>query len=141
MNSNDTNIRNQWGFSLLEVILIITLSAVASTMMFKYFGTFITDSAIPIHRLTQAMELKQSAEHITAYYKQDPTADLNLLKTSLESGPQVYGQNFTVVYNGFVKFVSQNDVGISAGDTQDLLKVKIIQNDTHEAITLLFARE
>lgn len=141
MNSNHTNLRNQKGFSLIEVILIITISAIAYTMMFQYFGTFITDSALPIHRLTQTMELKQTAERITQDYHENPAADLNILKTSLDNDPLLYGQNFTVLYNGFVKFVSRNDVGISDGETQDLLKVKIKQNDTNETITLLLARQ
>lgn len=134
-------IRNKKGFSLLEVILVITLSAVAFTMMAEYFGTTITDSAVPIHRLSDAMELKQIAERITEVYQQDSEADLNVLKDSLTNTPGVYGSNFTVVMNAFIKFVSQNDALVVSGDLEDLLKVKIRHNDTNETITLLFARE
>ena len=141
MNNNNTVIGNQKGFSLIEVIIIIIVAAIAFAMIFKYFGTFITDSSIPIHRLNHAMELKQSAERITEYYKQNPAANLNALKGSLNGNPDRYGQNFTVEYNGFIKFVSQNDTAISGGDTDDLLKVKIRHDITKETITLLFREE
>jgi prepilin-type N-terminal cleavage/methylation domain-containing protein len=133
--------RNQKGFSLIEVILVIILSSVAFAMMAGYFRTTMTDSALPIHRLSHAMALKQIAERITEAYNQDPTADLNVLKNSLAATPAVYGQNYTVVINAFIKFVSQGDVLALSGDPEDLLKVQIQQNDTNETLTLLFARE
>ena len=87
------------------------------------------------------MELKQTAEHITEYYRQDTAADLNTLKDSLNNDPVSYGSNFSVIYNGFVKFVSQDDAIISSGETEDLLKVKIQHSETNETITLLFVRQ
>jgi hypothetical protein len=100
-----------------------------------------TNSALPIHRLSHAMELKQIAERITEAYQQDPGADLNVLKNSLATTPEVYGQIYTVVINEFIKFVSQGDVLALSGDPEDLLKVQIQHNDTNETLTLLFARE
>ncbi len=125
----------------MEVIVIIIVAAVSFAMIFQYFGSFITDSSIPIHRLNNAMELKQTAERITENYHQDPSADLNVLKGNLSGNPSNYGQNFTVEYNEFVKFVSQNDTATSEGDPEDLLKVKIRHDTTNETITLLFVRQ
>jgi prepilin-type N-terminal cleavage/methylation domain-containing protein len=134
-------LQNQKGFSLIEVILVIILSSVAFAMMAGYFRTTMTNSALPIHRLSHAMELKQIAERITEAYQQDPGADLNVLKNSLATTPEVYGQIYTVVINEFIKFVSQGDVLALSGDPEDLLKVQIQHNDTNETLTLLFARE
>ena len=133
--------KNSRGFSLIEVIIIITVSAIAFAAMFTYFGTFITDSAAPIHRLAGSMELKETAERITEAYRQDTTADLNLLKNSLTTSPSQFGSNFTVVFNGFVKFASQNDTAIVSPDPEDLLKVKIQHATTNETLTLLFQKE
>ncbi|MCK5685573.1 prepilin-type N-terminal cleavage/methylation domain-containing protein, partial [bacterium] len=61
MKINRNLIQNQKGFSLIEVVIIIIVSAIAFAMIFPYFGTFITDSSVPIHRLNNAMELQQTA--------------------------------------------------------------------------------
>ena len=132
---------NNKGFSLIEIIVIIIVASVAFTMIFKYFGPFITDSSAPVHRLNSAMELKQTAELIIENYHQNTSANLNFLKNNLSTNPYIYGQNFTVEYNQFVKFVNQNDTAIATGDPEDLLKIKIRHNKTNEAITLLLVRQ
>ena len=134
-------IRNNKGFSLIEIIAIIIVASVAFTMIYTYFGSFITDSSAPVHRLNSAMELKQTAELIMENYHQNTSANLNFLKNNLSTNPYIYGHNFTVEYNQFVKFVNQNDTAIAAGDPEDLLKIKIRHNKTNEAITLLLVRQ
>ncbi len=132
---------NQKGFSLIEVIVIIVISAVAFSMMAVYFGSFMTESSAPIHRLTHAMELKQVAERITEPYRKNPSGSLAPKHWALDNSPGIYGQNFTVVYNEYVKFTGQNDTAISFGDPEDMLKVKIRHDTTKETITLLFIRQ
>ncbi len=134
-------IRNNKGFSLIEIIAIIIVASVAFTMIYTYFGSFITDSSAPVHRLNSAMELKQTAELIMENYHQNTSANLNFLKNNLSTNPYIYGHNFTVEYNQFVKFVNRNDTAIAAGDPEDLLKIKIRHNKTNEAITLLLVRQ
>jgi Tfp pilus assembly protein PilV len=141
MKSKNKFLYNSYGFSLIEVIIIIVVSAVAFSMMFQFLGSSVTDSSVPIHRLSYALELKQIAERITENYKQDTTADLNSLKDSLTNHPDWYGSNYTVAYNGFIKFDSQNDVAISGSDPEDILKVTIMHNNTSETITILFIKE
>ncbi len=132
---------DQKAFSLIEVIIIIVVAAISFTMVANYFGTYLTESSVPVTRLNHAMAIKQTAERITEHYHQNPGADLNGLKNSLTNNPGQYGQNYAVIFNDFVKFVSQNDTAISVGDPENLLKVKIRHNTTNEAITLLFARQ
>ncbi len=134
-------LQNNKGFSLIEIIVTIIVASVAFTMIFKYFGSFITDSSAPIRRLNSAMELKQTAELIRENYHQDTSADLNSLKNNLSTNPSLYGQNFTVEYNQFIKFINQNDTPISVGDPENLLKIKIRHDKTNEAITLLLVRQ
>ena len=134
-------LRDNKGFSLIEIIAIIIVASVAFTMMYTYFGSFITESSTPVHRLNNAMELKQTAELIMEHYHQNTSANLNFLKNNLSTNPYIYGRNFTVEYNQFVKFVNQNDTAITAGDPEDLLKIKIRHNKTNEAITLLLVRQ
>ncbi len=141
MKFNPAAIPNSKGFSLIEVIIIIIIASVAFTMIFKFFGSFVTDSSIPVHRLSHALELKQVAERITEPYRLDPTKSLSTKHWALNSFPQIYGENFTVIYNEFIKFAGYNDTELSMGDTEDMLKVKIKHNVTNETITLLFVRQ
>lgn len=135
------NLKNPQGFSLIEVILVLTIASVLFAMMFSFFGTSILDSSQPVIRLGRTLTLTQTAERITARYRQDPTADLNLLKTSLVSNPSLYGADYSVLTNEFIKFVSANDTPIAGGDPETILKVKIRQDQTHETLTLLFAKQ
>ena len=134
-------LKNPQGFSLIEVILVLTISSVVFAMMFSFFGTTILDSSQPVIQLGKSLALNQTAEKITARYRQDSTADLNLLKTSLNTTPSLYGLDYSVLFNEFIKFVSGNDTLIAGGDPETLLKVKIRQDQTHETITLLFRQE
>lgn len=145
MNSKNKFLRNSCGFSMIEVIIIIIVSGVAFSMMFQFFGSSITQSSAPIHRLSHALELKQIAERITAHYEQDTTADgLIALKDNLDSIPPVgYGSNYTVAYNKFIKFIDQKDKEIKTPATtsqKNILKVTITHNNTGEKITMLFMR-
>lgn len=129
------------GFTLIEIIITIIVSAVAFAMVYSYSGSYITDSSVPIHRLSHALELKQVAERITEHYKQDVSADLNGLKDNVTNNPGDYGQNYTVSYNGFVKFSSRNDTAITGGDPETILKITIRHSSTNEPITMMFVRQ
>lgn len=130
------------GFTLLEIIITIIIFGIASSMLFVLFGNSITQSSAPIHRLSRSLELKQVAERITAHYK-DGADDLNTLHTTIANAPANYGQNFTVTYNNFIKFINGNDTEISeeGGDPKDILKVTITHTLTSESITMMFVEE
>jgi prepilin-type N-terminal cleavage/methylation domain-containing protein len=139
MKSKNKFLYNSYGFSLIEVIITIIVSAVAFSMIFQFLGSSVMKSSEPIHRLSCALELKQIAERITEHYEQD-TTDLNKLKDSLADSPDRYGSNYKVACD-FIKFDDQNDVEISGSDgsdPEDILKVTIMHNDNREKITMLF---
>jgi len=142
MKSQFKSLKNSKGFTLIEVIVVITVASVIFTMMFAYFGTPVLDSAQPVIRLNQTLALTQTAERITAHFRQDHTADLNVLKTNLTNNPSQYGQNFSIVTNEFVKFSKNNDTKVKKKkDPKNILKVKIRQDQTNETITLLFTQQ
>lgn len=140
MRGPDDMTCRQTGFTLIEVIVTIIVLSIAYTMIATFFGTSFTDSSLPVQRLAQSMELKEAAEQITEYYRQD-TSDLDRVKESLDAPPAGFGQNFSVDYNAFIKFASGNDTAISGGDAEELLKVRIRHDSTNETITLLFSEQ
>lgn len=142
MNHPSRPLADSKGFSLIEVIVVITVASVMFAMMFSYFGTAVLDSAQPVVRMNQTLALTQTAERITEHYKQNPTGFLNLffLKLTLNFFPFVYGQDFSVITNKFIKFVSYSDTTDTDWDPRTL-KVQILQDQTHETITLLFTKQ
>ena len=60
------------GFTLLEIIITLTVTAVLSTMIFTYFGKAFTESVTPITRLKSSAALQRVMENITADYNVYP---------------------------------------------------------------------
>lgn len=60
------------GFTLLEIIITLTVTAVLSTMIFTYFGKAFTESVTPITRLKSSAVLQRVMENITADYNVYP---------------------------------------------------------------------
>jgi len=63
---------SKFGFTLIEVIITLVIVAVVAAMMTAYFGTGITQSSIPIFRLSAAGKINRIMEKITAEYDQVP---------------------------------------------------------------------
>jgi len=59
----------QKGFTLLEIIITLTISAVLGAMIVQYLGTNIAQSPVPVNRLQTAASLEQVMENITVDYK------------------------------------------------------------------------
>ena len=60
------------GFTLIEIIITLTITAVLSTMIFTYFGKAFTESVTPITRLKTSEALQRVMENITADYNVYP---------------------------------------------------------------------
>jgi prepilin-type N-terminal cleavage/methylation domain-containing protein len=57
------------GFSLIEVILGLVVAAILSAMVVQFFGTSLTNSAVPVGRLSGATNFEQVMENIITDYK------------------------------------------------------------------------
>jgi prepilin-type N-terminal cleavage/methylation domain-containing protein len=134
-------LKNQKGFSLIEIIITVTIASTLFAMMFAYFGSSIFESTKPVTQLSKSLSLTQTAEKITANYRQDPSVDLKILQKNLVKNPSQYGQNYSIVLNQFIKFINYNDTPAKGKDPKNILKVKIRQDDTNETITLLFTQQ
>ncbi len=60
------------GFTLIEIIITLTITAVLSSMIFTYFGKAFTESVTPITRLKSSEALQRVMENITADYNVYP---------------------------------------------------------------------
>jgi len=137
--------QRQNGFTLIEVIIVIIMAAILGSMMVSYFGTSLTQSSTPIHRLQDALELQQVMENITADYRSGDRSeyDLGVLKTSIRatgtSQDNDYGI-YKVVYNEFIKFEDGNEA-VADTDAEKILKITIQHEDSSETLTTLFVSQ
>ncbi|MDP3283127.1 MAG: prepilin-type N-terminal cleavage/methylation domain-containing protein [Desulfobacterales bacterium] len=60
------------GFTLIEIVITLTVTAVLSTMIFTFFGKAFTESVTPIVRLKSSAVLQRVMENITADYNVYP---------------------------------------------------------------------
>ena len=134
------------GFTLLELIVTMVIIGILATMIFQYFGTPLTRSAEPVHRLKKAFKLQQVLENITEDYEASDKSEtyLNLtlkIKIGAEGSDQsnAYGE-YHVVDHHFIKFVSGAEALLAGGEPKNVLKVTI-QNNLQETLTALFCTQ
>lgn len=137
---------SQSGFTLVEVIAVIVITAVLGAILFQYFGTSLTQSVVPIDRLNKALQLQKTFENITEDYESsnksttylDSTLRINIGAEGTDQDNS-YG-NYHVVTNHFIKFVSQAEALATSGDPKETLKV-CLRNDVDETLTVLFTKQ
>jgi prepilin-type N-terminal cleavage/methylation domain-containing protein len=54
------------GFTLIEIVITLTVTAVLSTMIFTYFGKAFTESVTPILRLKKSAYIQKTMQNIMA---------------------------------------------------------------------------
>src|SRR3989304_9588016 len=57
---------NTLGFTLIEIIITLTVTAVLATMIYTYFGKAFSESVTPITRLRNSASLQRVKENIRA---------------------------------------------------------------------------
>jgi len=62
------------GFTLLEIIVTLTIAAILGTIMVAYMGTALTKSGEPVIRSRQLYELQQVMENIKSTYLKNADA-------------------------------------------------------------------
>ncbi len=124
----------QGGFTLLEIILTLVISAIVATGLVQYLGTSLTKSSVAIQRAKQAYELQQVMEDITEDYRENFSSNL----VGLQNKISTYDGSYDVVDGdtGFISFAANNNEIDT--DTQTLLKVTI-KDDLGNILTTLFS--
>jgi len=71
------------GFTLLEIIITLTIAAILATFLVSFMGTALTKSGEPVARTKQLYELQQVMENVKATYMTmaDATDALTRLQT------------------------------------------------------------
>lgn len=134
------------GFTLLEVIITLTVGALLMAIIIPYLGTSVTKSSEPLANLRNTLLIYQTVENMTADYRSQK-ADNSLDLVALQSGIGGEGTDrnndygdYHVVENRFILFDGV-DQEAAAGGTQHILKVTIRPLTFGATFTTLFTDE
>jgi prepilin-type N-terminal cleavage/methylation domain-containing protein len=125
------------GFTLIEIIVTLTVAAILSVMLLQFMGTSISRSAEPILSMQEGMALQGILESMSADYKQlllTGNTPLDTFKTRVESG--FYG-SYTLVDSKYIRF-DINRIETACNIDCAILKVTISAGG--HSLTSLFAR-
>jgi len=130
---------DQSGFTLIEIIVTLTVTAILSVMLAQFMGTSLSRSAEPIVSMQEGMALQSVFESMNADYKQLLLTDntpLDTFKTRVETAGH-YG-TYALTDSQYVRFDgNQVEVPCNTPDCR-ILKVTISMGD--HSLTSLFAR-
>lgn len=132
------------GFTLIEVIIVLTLAALLGTFIYSFFGKSYIESMKAGSNLAKSQEIQKVMENIISDFKKTYTANLAGLQTKVglpenSDMTNTYG-NYKVIDNHFIKFVDAGGGNWSeaVGAITDLLKVTI-KNELGETLTIVFS--
>lgn len=134
------------GFTLIEVIVALTIVAISAVVFYQYLGTSVTESAGSMLRLQNALALERVAENITADYIKNYKKNLPALREKINDGaaqPALVGYGeYMVVGNDYIGFAAtdpedQTNQAETEPTDERILKVTI-ENDQNETITMIF---
>ena len=134
------------GFTLLEVIITLTVGALLMAVIVPYLGTLVTKSSEPLVNLKNTLSIYQTMENMTADYRSLQAAgslDLITLQSGIGSEDtdrsNGYG-DYHVLENRFIIFDGA-DQEAAAGGNQHILKVTIRPLAFGATFTTLFTGE
>jgi prepilin-type N-terminal cleavage/methylation domain-containing protein len=144
MKAEDHPFTPNCGFTLLEIIVTLTVASVLGTIIFLYMNTSLTRSTEPVTRIQKTYSLNQIAEQITADYKKlkgiNGDYDLATLQTNIQNGNDDSKTPYYGEYSQSTKWLQFDSARDELpGDNGDrILKVAITSNN--QTITVLFTK-
>ncbi len=124
------------GFTLIEVIVTIVISAIALAAVVPLLGAVFMRSHEPHGQLRDGAELHSAMENLVARHLPGNGIDLESLRTAVGAEGSSPADGLTVVHNRYVSFVGGVESGTPATNT--LLKVTLA-NGLGERLSRLFA--
>lgn len=135
------------GFTLLEIIVTLTMAAIVGALMYQYSGTILTNSALPLTQIGRALSLQKVMENVFADYKTNYSTNLigiqSKIGTEGTSQDNSYGQyavvdNHCISFNGTAPSFSESGT-VDTNCTNDILKVTV-KNNLGEKLSVLLTQ-
>lgn len=127
------------GFTLVEVIVALTLAAALGALLMVYMGRAMERSSDGVIGLGNAYALQGTMENIREWAQTN-----SLAATSTSIGAEGSSQNnafgeYDVIHNRFIRFSAQSEI-VDVTGTNDVLKVTI-RNDEGDRLALLLMEQ
>ena len=109
--------KNNRGFTLIEVIITVTLIAIAAAMFVAYIGTSFTQSPASSSMVAKQYALIQQMEIITSQYRQEisnETLDLTSFKAYVDANPYIDSSNLVTLNSG--SYTTQQVLAVTLKD-------------------------
>lgn len=140
-----TNRHLERGFTLIEMIVTITLLGFVAAMVANYMMNAVANSAVPVVRVMDRGAAQGIMEAISSDYRallvKDPDTALSKLKQHIEKGEKDESEAYygSVEYESETAFIDFNAAGQeTTSTTSDILKVTISVNE--QTVVALFSR-
>ncbi len=134
------------GFTLIEVIITLTVGALLMAVILPYLGTTVTRSGEPLTNLRNTLSIYRTMENMSAEYRSlqaGNTLDLSALQGAIGAEGTDRSNDFGdyhVLENRFILF-DGSDQESAAGGAQHVLKVTIRPVAFGATFTTLFTDE
>jgi prepilin-type N-terminal cleavage/methylation domain-containing protein len=144
--------KNNGGFTLIEVIITLTVAAILGTILVTFMGSTLTGSVSPLLRVQNSNIVGQAMENITADYNKlnwddigaSTTVALSTLKTHVQNGNvstnTPYFGAYTIVYNDYVTLNSNGATAPIADTTGNNWTLRVSITQESQTLTTLFTK-
>ncbi len=131
------------GFTLIEVIITLTVGALLMAVILPYLGTTVTRSGEPLTNLRNTLSIYRTMENMSADYRAlqaGGTLDLSALQGAVGAEGTDRSNNYGDYHVEANRFILFDGAGqeIAAGGSQHILKVTIRPVDFGATFTTLF---
>lgn len=138
----ETTRESESGFTLLEVIVVIIISAILGTLLIQFMGTSMTQSATPVIRTQDRYSLIEVTDKITAVYRKlmtqySKSSDaLIAFKNLIDGGSLMDGNKYTWQTKYIAFDATGKEKTTSEGDK--ILKFTLTNKRDNQTVVTLF---
>lgn len=125
------------GFTLIELILTLTLSAVLIAMLLPLIGSGLKGSREALRRLPETQNLRTEMDAIWQLYRTTQPTDLPALSQAVATAATANPAPYQLIDNDWVEFDAQGVEFIPTNGAQEVLRVTIA-NSNGERLTSYF---
>jgi prepilin-type N-terminal cleavage/methylation domain-containing protein len=129
------------GFTLVEIIVTLTVSSLLAMLLLQFIGTSVSRSAQPLNAFQEEMMLQSLMESMNADYKHLLLTDMSPLPTFKARVEGNHYGVYTVLASDYIAFDATTHVEIPCDVTATdcrLLKIEVASGG--QSLTALFAR-
>lgn len=131
--------KNENGFTLLEVIITLIVASILGSIAYQFMGTSVVKSAMPVNRVKDQFELNGMIEEMTADYRNFVVISNNISNEPGETNLINFKAEIekpTGKYNEYIKICDYIQPDLDQGNR--VLKVSLKKGD--QTVTALFTR-